>query len=187
MDRISSRHWRALAGAVGCLALAHFSYGFLGGDAGRVPLLGHVDLGFHELGHLITYPLPWEVVTAAMGSVMQVAVPLGLAAYFLVLRRDLVAAALCLAWAGTSARDAGVYIADAPHEALPLIGGSHDWAFILERHLDWAEPLADAVSTGGAAAIAAGVALAVSSLWLPRPPAPAPSVEHLTAPIRVIT
>lgn len=78
----------------------------------RVPLLGLVDLGFHELGHLLTYPLP-DVVTAAMGSVTQALVPLGLATYFLLIRRDLVGGSVCLGWAATSAQDVSVYIADA--------------------------------------------------------------------------
>ena len=60
------------------------------------------------------------------GSVLQVAVPLGLAAYFGLLRRkEWASAGFCLAWAGTSARDVAVYVADAPVQALPLIGGGH--------------------------------------------------------------
>src|SRR3954451_5253270 len=66
----------------------------------RVPLLGYVDLGFHELGHLIMYILPInQVLTAAMGSIMQCAVPLGLAVYFSVWRKDRVASCACAAWA----------------------------------------------------------------------------------------
>jgi hypothetical protein len=124
--------WRCVAGALGCAVLAWF---FLVRDT-RVPLLGLVDLGFHELGHLLTYVFP-DVITAAMGSITQVAVPLGLAAYFAFARRDLVASGLCLAWAGTSARDVAVYVADAPYQRLELIGGEHDWAFVLgPQHLD---------------------------------------------------
>jgi hypothetical protein len=95
----------------------------------RVPLLAYVDLGFHELGHLLTYPLP-DLLTAMAGSFLQVAVPFGLAVYFL-LRGDEAASALCLGWAATSAYDAARYIADAPYERLELIGGDHDWAFVL--------------------------------------------------------
>lgn len=99
--------------------------------AGPVPLLWCVDLGFHELGHLVMYILPInEVLTAAMGSITQCAVPLGLAVYFWVLRRDRVGAVVCLAWGATSLQDASVYIADAPYEKLTLIGGEHDWAFV---------------------------------------------------------
>lgn len=98
----------------------------------RVPVLWFADFGFHELGHMICYPLPvGEVITAAMGSVSQCAVPLGFAAYFWFSRRDAAAAAACTAWSATNFRDVSVYIADAPYERLPLIGGKHDWATIL--------------------------------------------------------
>ena len=109
--------WRYVAGAGVCFLLGFFAFV----RDTRVPLLGLVDLGFHELGHLVTYVLP-DVVTAAMGSVTQVLVPAGLAAYFLFVRRDLLGGGLCLAWAATSAQDASVYIADAPFQRLRLIG-----------------------------------------------------------------
>jgi hypothetical protein len=98
---------------------------------GRVPVLSLVDLGFHELGHLIMYVLPIsEILTAAMGSIMQCAVPCGAASYFWFSRRDGVAACTCVAWAATNFQDASVYIADAPYQRLELIGGEHDWAFV---------------------------------------------------------
>ncbi len=74
---------------VACAVIGYFPYVQLR----RVPLLGGVDLGFHELGHMLTYAFP-DVITAIMGSVFQVAVPLGLAAYFGLKRRDLLAAGL---------------------------------------------------------------------------------------------
>ena len=130
--------WRRdLAALAACLGL-----GWLGLRGEPVPLLAGADLGFHELGHLVCYVLdallPWpEVLTAAAGSATQVAVPLGLATYFLVARRDHRSGAVCLAWAATSAADVARYVADAPVEALPLIGGKHDWATILgPEHLD---------------------------------------------------
>jgi hypothetical protein len=136
------------------VVLAWLTYG----RRGRVPLLSLVDLGFHELGHLVTYPLPWDAVTAAMGSITQVCVPLGLAVYFLLLRRDRIGAGVCAAWAGTAARDASVYIRDAPYERLQLIGGEHDWAFVLAPHLSWAAPIATAVALlGGLLLIVGGL------------------------------
>jgi hypothetical protein len=125
-ERTWGNTWRYVFGIAVCLLLTYFP--FVRGR--RVPLLGLVDLGFHELGHLVTRMLP-AVITAAMGSGAQILVPLGIAAYFWFARRDLLAAGLCLAWAGTSARDVAVYIADAPYERLALIGGEHDWAFVL--------------------------------------------------------
>jgi hypothetical protein len=124
--------WRRDAGGLAGIALL----GWLGMRGHRVPLLGGVDLGFHELGHMVCYILdaflPWpEVVTAAAGSGFQIGVPLGLAVYFLVFRYDRTGGALCLAWAATDALDVARYMADAPFQAMPLIGGQHDWAYIL--------------------------------------------------------
>lgn len=162
---MSGARLKAGAGVAWCLVLGWLAFGR---DA-RIPLLSLVDLGFHELGHLLTYPLPWDVVTAAMGSVFQVAVPMGLAAYFGLLRRDGVAAGVCLAWSGTAAQGASIYIADAPFEALPLIGGTHDWAFILGEHydaLDRAAGLAHGVRVFGLLTLLAGAALCAAEPWL---------------------
>jgi hypothetical protein len=153
--------WRRDAAALlGCAVLWWF-----GMRGTRVPLLGAADLGFHELGHAACYvmdaALPWpEVVTAAAGSVFQIAVPLGLAAYFLGSRGDRLGASLCLAWAATATADVARYVADAPHELLPLIGGKHDWATILgPEHLD---RLSDAAALAAAVERLAWVFLAVA-------------------------
>ncbi len=150
--------WRYVAGVVACAVIGYFPYV----QQRRVPLLGGVDLGFHELGHMLTYVFP-DVITAIMGSVFQVLIPLGLAAYFGLRRRDLLAAGLCLAWAGASAADVSVYIADGPFQRLPLIGGSHDWAFLLGPaafdNMDGAAAIAGAVKVLGGLLVLAGIAL----------------------------
>jgi hypothetical protein len=129
-----------------------------------------VNLGFHELGHLVTYPLP-NLVTASMGSITQVMVPVGLAAYFGWRSRDLLGAGLCLAWAGESAHEVSAYIADAPNELLPLIGGHHDWAFILGSldALDAAHTLAVVVIGFAWALALAGCAVCVLGAVRQRP------------------
>ena len=134
---------------------------------GRVPLLWCVDLGFHELGHLVMYILPInEILTAAMGSIMQCAVPLGIAVYFWFLRRDPVASVVCLAWGATSLQDASVYIADAPYERLTLIGGEHDWAFVFGalHRMDQAGTVATIVRDAGLLALLAAATIAVLGL-----------------------
>jgi hypothetical protein len=165
-DRLPSRAlWRDLAGAAACAVL-----GVLGftGD-GRVPVLVWINLAIHEFGHVATYAFP-EVVTAMMGSITQVALPLAIAGYFLH-RRELVSAMLCLAWAGTSAHEAGVYIGDAPYQRLELIGGYHDWAFVLGPEnfdaMDRAAEVARLVNTSGIALVVIAVAgcLARPILW----------------------
>jgi hypothetical protein len=156
------------AGMAGCVVLGWFA--FVRGA--RVPLLGLVDLGFHELGHLLTYPFP-DVMTAMMGSVTQVAVPLGVALYFLFLRKDRLAGGLCLAWAATSPQDASVYIADAPTQSLPLLGeGIHGWAFVLGRWhaIDRPAPIGTGVKAFGLAMLFAGFAIYLWNLVLEEPP-----------------
>lgn len=162
MKAVAALAWCALLGWIGFVR------------SGQVPLLALVDLGFHELGHLLTYPLPWDGVTAAMGTIFQIGVPAGLAAYFGLYRHEPIGASVCLAWAGTSSRDASVYIADAPFERLPLIGGDHDWAFLLHGsdHLDWAEPLATAVRFGGLLLVLGGAGIAAWTFRTSDRPAP---------------
>jgi hypothetical protein len=154
-----------LAGITACLTLGYFA--FVKGT--RVPLLGGVDLGFHELGHLLTYVFP-DVITASMGSITQIAVPVGLAIYFMWARKDRVAGGVCLAWASTSAQDASIYIADAPYQALQLIGGEHDWAFVLgPEHfniLDRADTVAAVVKGSGFVMLLAGIAICAASPFL---------------------
>jgi hypothetical protein len=159
-----------VAGIVACALIGYFPFV----QQRRVPLLGGVDLGFHELGHMLTYVFP-DILTAIMGSVFQVAVPLGLAAYFWFRRRDLLAAGLCLAWAGASAADVSVYIADAPFKHLPLIGGSHDWAFLLGPaafdNLEGAAAIAGVVKALGGLLVLAGFALCFRGPFQPHPTA----------------
>lgn len=145
---------RAVSGAAAATLIAWFPF-----VAGRpVPLLDNADLGFHELGHLLAIAAP-ELIRFLAGSITQVAVPVSLALYFWLGRRDPVGSGVCLAWAGTSAHDVAVYIADAPVQRLPLIGGEHDWAYILGRFnaLDGARHLAATVRGVGTILAVAGM------------------------------
>ncbi len=175
---------RYLAGIAGCLALGFFA--FVAGD--RVPLLAMFDLGIHELGHLLAMPLP-QFVTILAGSALQVAVPAGLSAYFFSVRGDTVAAAVTLAWAGTSAKDVAVYAADAPYQALPLIypNAIHDWAWLLgPQGLDAmgsAGAIAATIAGAGAlAVVAAIVVLARNAVAAQRTAAAAAGWERRPGP-----
>jgi hypothetical protein len=166
MDRYSTRSsndWTKAAVALSVCALLGW-YAFVRDES--VPMLWRVDLGFHELGHLLTYPFP-DVVTAMMGSITQVLVPWGLAAYFLAVRADSFGCSLCLAWAATSAQNASVYVADAPYQSLQLIGGEHDWAFVLgPEHfdvLDKAESIGSLVRGLGLMLLACAVVIAIAT------------------------
>lgn len=179
--REHASRWRVVAfaaGTTGCVLI-----GWVSLVRGRpVPILALVNLGFHELGHLLTYALP-DLITAVMGSVVQIAVPAGLAVYFGWRRGDLLGMGLCLAWAGSASQEVSVYVADAPHQRLLLIGGEHDWAFILGRlnALDAADELAAVVSAAAWALVLSGLGACLLGLVRTRrPPTPAeppPPVE----------
>ncbi len=156
----------------GLLACAVFGYyAFIRNT--QVPLISFADLGFHELGHFVTYFLPVpDVASAIAGSLNQVLVPWGLAIYFSLFRADMLGGVVCLAWAGSSLQDASVYIADAPYQNLPLLGGggNHDWAFILGPGewdmLDKADEIAAVVKGLGLVLILGAMTICVVGLIL---------------------
>jgi hypothetical protein len=118
-----------LGGAmVACAVIGYFP--FVRGT--RVPLLGLFDFGMHELGHLV-FIWAGHTIHFLAGSATQVAVPAGLGVAFW-LWGNLPASAIMVAWTGASLWDVSVYVADAPYQRLPLIGGQHDWATLLG---DW--------------------------------------------------
>ena len=132
----------------------------------RIPVLTYVNLGLHEAGHMLTYS--WsDVLTAMMGSIVQVAVPILLAVYFFIRRGDWVGAGVCLVWAATSALEVAAYVADAPKEELELIGDTHDWAFILGPDgydaMDKSASLAGTIRDGAAFGLIAGFVLCLAA------------------------
>lgn len=138
--------WRWVAGAV---AVAYVAIGAYTGDGWVFPF-SYADLGFHELGHLLAMFWAPRPVVAFAGSFVQVAVPVGLGAYFALARRDRVSAALMLAWAGASANNVSVYIHDATRRVLPLLGGQsgHDWAYLLGPEVWNALDATDGIALG---------------------------------------
>jgi hypothetical protein len=189
---VAFRSWgRYLLGAVASLAIGIMAFG----AHWSVPGLDYFDLGMHEVGHMLTALLP-QMLNFLAGSVFQVAVPLGLAAYFLFRRHEWSSAGFCVAWAGTSARDVAVYVADAPVQALPLVGGgTHDWAYLLGPQvwncLDRAGAIARAVEILGLVMVIGGVGVCLwplaSRWWRPQSvaavaPAPAASRALLDDP-----
>jgi hypothetical protein len=158
--------WKTAATAAsGLVCVAAAVWVLLGGQSAG--LLASVDLGFHELGHLL-FALGPGLIPALAGSAVQLAVPLVLAAYFAA-RREPYAVALILAWAATSAANVATYVADAPYQYLPLLGnGQHDWAAILGGNLGLAAPLAAGIRYFGVALALLGAVVAITSLAAPR-------------------
>ena len=153
----------------------------------RVPVLSMFDLGIHELGHLITRPFGM-VVSFFMGSGLQILVPFGGAVYFWFWQRDRISAGLLMCWGATAMQDVSVYIADAPYRSIQLIGGTHDWWWLLSRrgHLSWADEISNGVWIAGLSLGLAGLAVIVAPLagaaweWIGRGPA-----MRVAGPVRI--
>jgi hypothetical protein len=132
----------------------------------RIPGLTYVNLGLHEFGHMLTYSAS-DLHNALAGSIAQVLIPLLIAAYLFIRRGDWVAAGVCLAWAATSALELAAYVADAPTQKLKLIGGQHDWAFILGPEgynaMDKSASLANTIRDSASVAAVIGFVLCLAS------------------------
>jgi len=106
--------------------LAYWTVG-LGSGARAAGFLDLVNLAFHEAGHLFLTPFG-ETMQFLGGTLGQLAVPAGLVVYFLAVKRQPFAAAVCAWWIGESLINIAAYMADARDLALPLVGGGHhDW------------------------------------------------------------
>jgi hypothetical protein len=140
----------ALIGAMWALAFAQDD---------KIPGLSYVNVGLHQLGHMLTYASS-DVTNGLAGPIAQVAIPALLAIYFFLRRGDWVLAGVLLVWAATSALEVSLYVADAPKPTLGLLGDDqNDWALILGPNgydvMEKAPSLADKIHNG--ATIAAGI------------------------------
>ncbi len=125
-----------------------------------------IILPIHESGHIIFMAFG-DVMHALGGSLFQIIFPLIFAGYFFK-QGDKHAATIPLWFAGVSAVDIVAYIKDAPYGEMELIGGEHDWSFILgefawTRHAD---AIGNAVLHFGGALMVAALILGI--LWLPK-------------------
>ena len=122
------------------------------------------NLIFHEAGHIILL-LFGEFIHYLGGSLMQVAIPATCAAYFW-LHRQRASSAIALFWTGESITNVAIYVADARRMELPLIGGDHDWNYLLDRLrlLSQAEILGRFVFVLGVITICAALVLLTGDL-----------------------
>lgn len=110
------------------LLLAYFTIRLLTGS--EYVLFDNINLIFHEAGH--TFLLPFgQTFHFLGGTIGQLAVPVALATYFFFSQRDVFASLVCFWWVGQNLVNIAYYIADAPYQRIQLIGGTHDWAFLL--------------------------------------------------------
>jgi len=94
-------------------------------------LLHSINLIFHEAGHTI-FSIFGEFVGFLGGALGQLLIPL--IVLFAFLRQgQIFSALLMLWWFGENFIDIAPYIGDAQIQIMPLIGGQHDFAYIIGR------------------------------------------------------
>ncbi len=127
-------------------------------------VLDGANLIFHEAGHVFFSPFG-DFLQYLGGSLMQVLIPAICAVYFW-LHRQRASSAVTLFWAGESLTNVAIYVADGRRMELPLIGGDHDWNYLLDRLdlLNQAESLGRFVFVLGVVAILFSLGLLISDL-----------------------
>jgi len=98
----------------------------------RYHFIDHVNLAFHEAGHLVFTPFGYTLQLLG-GTVGQLVFPAATAIHFW--RRDQAfEAAVGAVWFAESIMYAAHYMSDAQARALPLVGGGeHDWHLLFSR------------------------------------------------------
>jgi hypothetical protein len=95
-----------------------------------IPVIDHVNLAFHEAGHVIIGIFGNDFLMIAGGTIFQLAFPLAALLYFCKKERQLASMAM-LFWFGENFRGIGTYMKDALALELPLVGGGlHDWTYL---------------------------------------------------------
>lgn len=100
-------------------------------------ILGPLNLGIHELGHLI-FSLFGKFIGIAGGTILQCLAPLFGAINFY-RQQGFFSIALCFGWLSTNLFDVARYVADARLMSLPLAAPFwskdviHDWNYLLSR------------------------------------------------------
>jgi len=133
-------------------------------DRNGYGFFGNVDLMFHEAGHVI-FSVFGGIATVAGGTIMQLLVPLSLAAYFF-RKGDRYSAGLLLLWLGQSCANVARYADDAVALKLPLLGeGMNDWTYMfsLTSSLGKAAAVSDIFYSSGIAIIMAGIIIGILS------------------------
>jgi hypothetical protein len=164
-DRHAYRTWHYVA-TIGFTAVCAW---FVFGVGQRPPGLTFMDIAVHETGHWLFRPFG-ELVMLIMGNGTQILFPLTLAVVMLAWRRDLLAGAVFLAWAGEACGDTANYIADAPYGRLPLLGAPEgDWTRILGpdhlHRLQFTEDYARDVRVIAVVLMLAAVGVCAYAVW----------------------
>jgi len=104
------------------------------GDPLYTSLIGGINLGIHELGHVLLGWAP-KFLMILGGTLFQLAAPVA-AAFVFLRQRDYYAIGFCGFWLATNLYSVAAYVADARAMMLPLVGvgagePEHDWHYLL--------------------------------------------------------
>jgi hypothetical protein len=160
--------------------------------------VGGINLGFHEMGHVLFRPFG-EFLMIAGGTLTQWLVPVVAGALLYLRQRDPFGVAFCLCWLSTNLFSSATYVSDARGQLnLPLVSfggqmfgadGGGDWTRMLGRlgHLEWDTRLALLFKVGGVGTMLLGLALGAWLCWeIQRargaPPPPVPDWAQRKAP-----
>lgn len=167
------RAWEARVPVLAYLAYVWFRHF---GELEYVPLLGGLNLGIHELGHVVFRPFG-EFLMVAGGTILQCLAPIVAAILFYRQQDDFFAVAFCLGWLGTNFFSCGTYAADARGQLnLVLVApgaqafgqdGFGDWTRMLERFdmLAWDSTISLAFRAAGSASMLLALALGGWLCW----------------------
>ena len=140
-------------------------------DYGSV--LSPLNLGIHELGHLLCMPFG-QLIHIAGGTLIEVLAPF-LAMLNFLRQRDYFAISLCFSWLSTILFEVARYVADARARALPLVSPFsfgediiHDWNYLLTHWgiLEHDQLLAFLIRLAAGMSMIAGLFLGGWILWL---------------------
>lgn len=161
-----ARHWQARL-----IILLGFVYILIRfwGNSSYSSILSGLNLGIHELGHLVLSPFG-TFMSVLGGTLFQLLAPfLGMVNFYR--QNDFFSIALCFCWLSTSLFDVARYVADARAMNLPLLSpfGSenviHDWNYLLSKLglLRFDQILAHAIVFLASLAMLAGL---ISGAWI---------------------
>lgn len=107
-------------------------------NPGYWSILGAINLGIHELGHLVFFFFG-RFLQILGGTLLECSAPIIIMVNFY-RQKDFFAISLCFGWLSTVFFDVARYIADARTMALPLVtpfgsdsGVCHDWNYLLGK------------------------------------------------------
>ena len=129
-----------------------------------------IHLIFHEAGHFI-FIFFGQFIHMAGGTLLQLIIPIFLALYFLLIKKDIYAFCFMLLWLGSSFFDVAIYAKDAIVMNLDLLGGdnvTHDWNYLLSTLglLKYTYSIAGIIYSLGTLSIITGVVIGIYNSFI---------------------